>query len=117
MAMTDDQQHAFYTALARDRVRGPRIGLDTPEQVAEHATKIGGELALRLAIARGDFTEGGARVAQAWVDEQERLRVHAGTAASVAAAEKAARWAMWSSLISAATGIVAAATYWLSRAM
>jgi hypothetical protein len=111
MTMTEDQQRAFYDALARDRTAGPRIGLDTPEHVAEHAAKIGGELALRVAIARGDFTLTGAAVAQAWVDQQERERSNAHAHASIVAAERSARAAEHSArytMIAAFISLVAA---------
>lgn len=113
MTMTDEQRKNFQSALVRDSAQTPKIGLDTLEQASEHAAKIGGELLLRIAIARGDFTERGALVAQAWVDAQERERADAhalqtikSAERSAIAAERSARWTFLAALMSLAALLI-----------
>ena len=92
-------------------------------QAGEWAAENGGELALRNAIAAAKVDNGPSlNFAQAWLLEQERLRAeeHAVASLDVAresaqASSRAAKWAMWSALISLAATIVSAATYWFTR--
>lgn len=99
------------------------LGLNprTMEDVSAWADENGGELAVRNALANGEFSLA-SRIVELWLKEVERQRADSHAMASLQAdhqaaqaAERAARWSMWSALVSAAVGIVSAAAYWLSR--
>jgi hypothetical protein len=109
----------------QDMVKGyVRIGppiLRTIEAVGDWAEHNGGELAVRVALAEGQFSYYAA-IVQKWLELEERKRLMAHDQATLIAdqraaqaSERAARWAMWSALISAAAGVISAATYWLAR--
>lgn len=93
----------------------------TMEDVSDWADKHGGELAVRNALANGEFSLYSGTV-EKWLSEVERRRADSHAVASLQAdqrsalaAERAARWSMWSALVSAAVGLGSAAAYWLSR--
>lgn len=99
------------------------VRLYTLEDVDAWATANGGELVVRSALAEEAISHPvSVRVARAWLalleHQRREFRAQDDQAAqrrSVVAAERAARYAMWSAAISAATGIVSAFAYYVTR--
>lgn len=103
---------------------------EVQEWVDQNGGGPAGELALRNALAQSTGAPLPVIVLmESWIArlEQERAGAHesamleVNTRSALAAeksassSERAARYAMWSAAISAAVGIISAATYWLTR--
>lgn len=103
---------------------------EVQQWVDEHGGGEAGEVALRDAAAKA--SGGYPRILSLineWLDRQDRTRADAKAAESLElerqavraaqrsalASERAARYAMWSALVSLAAAIVSAAAYWLTR--
>lgn len=109
-------------SLARDMEEGYysgnfKVDMASIAEVDAWARYNGGELAVRVALAEGKLSKS-REVVTNWIALQERQRMDQHAQAtllaaerSALAAERAARWAMWSALISAAVGVVAAGTF------
>lgn len=88
----------------------------TLDEVEQWAAINGGELAVRNALATEKISHPTCvQVAEAWLTACERQRAQEHASASLEtsrrsamASERAARWAMWSAVISAATAIASA---------
>lgn len=117
-------------ALRRAGLSPFRDMSEVHQWVNDHGGGAEGELALRNAVAQVGPNAPVAGLVYEWLEQQERKRSDVHVAASLEidrraaqaaersaiASERAARYAMWSALISATVGIVSAAAYWLSRA-
>ncbi|MCA0214727.1 MAG: hypothetical protein LCH79_16310 [Proteobacteria bacterium] len=104
--------------MERARWRGMRNPfLRSMADVDHWAQANGGEPAVRRALADGLFSACSV-IVKSWIELEERKRVVALDVAALEAsqqsarsAERAARYAMWSAVISAAVGVVAAGTF------
>ncbi|WP_299795509.1 hypothetical protein [Ramlibacter sp.] len=114
MGEDDELEEGYYSNQSPSR-------LQSVEAVGTWAKYNGGELRVRTGLANGEFVYN-SQVAEKWLELQERKRTDAYAEASLetarraaVASERAARYAMWGALISAASGIVFAATYFITR--
>jgi hypothetical protein len=123
----DKQQYQNWVSQSIADMAARRSGSPTFTTFADveiWAAANGGELGVRVALAEGLFSAPGRppQLVEKWIAIEERKRSDAHAAASLQAdqsaaqaAMRSARYAMWSAAISAAAGLVSAASYWLSR--